>query len=228
MIITDRFVFLHLHKSGGTFVNQLLLNCVPGARQIGYHLPYAELPVAYRRLPVLGTVRDPRAYYVSWYFFQRGQRQPNALFRICSEDGSLGFAETVANLVGLHRDAARVDRLVAVFPDRFGKAGLNLTKACIDRIRGCGLGFYSFLYHRLYAGAGAVRIVRVEALRKELREALVALNGEIDARTDAFLSDMPPLNRSAHGAVDSHYDAALAARVAEADGALMDLHGYAR
>jgi len=37
MIATDRFVFLHLHKSGGTFVNECLLRHVPGARQLGYH-----------------------------------------------------------------------------------------------------------------------------------------------------------------------------------------------
>ena len=39
MIVTPRFVFLHLHKSGGTFVNTCLMQFVAGARQIGYHLP---------------------------------------------------------------------------------------------------------------------------------------------------------------------------------------------
>src|SRR3954470_21339022 len=108
MIVTDRLVFLHLHKSGGTFVNVLLMRCVPSARQIGYHLPYRELPQPYRGLPVVGTVRSPWDYYVSWYHFQRNQHNPNVLFRICSNAGQLGFKETIANLVGLSADEPRL------------------------------------------------------------------------------------------------------------------------
>jgi len=46
MIVTDRFVFLHLHKSGGTFVNECLLRFLPDARQVGYHLPRSMTPPA--------------------------------------------------------------------------------------------------------------------------------------------------------------------------------------
>ena len=35
MIVTDRFVFLQLHKSGGAFVNEALLRFVPTARVSG-------------------------------------------------------------------------------------------------------------------------------------------------------------------------------------------------
>src|SRR5688572_3515373 len=99
MIVTPRFVFLHLHKSGGTFVNELLLRYVPEARQIGYHLPWRRLPEAYRVLPVLGLVRNPWSYYVSWYSFQSRRAQPNALFRVLSDGGRLGFAATVRNML---------------------------------------------------------------------------------------------------------------------------------
>ena len=44
MIVTPRFVFLHLHKSGGTFVNESVMKFVPDARQIGYHLPRSMIP----------------------------------------------------------------------------------------------------------------------------------------------------------------------------------------
>ena len=44
MIVTDHCVFLHLHKSGGTFVNEFLMRFVPEARQIGYHLPRKLAP----------------------------------------------------------------------------------------------------------------------------------------------------------------------------------------
>ena len=226
MIISDRLVFLHLHKSGGTFVNQFLLNCVPSARQIGYHLPYSELPEPYRALPVMGTVRNPWAYYVSWYFFQSGQAKPNPLFRICSDDGQLGFEASIGNLLNLHQDDARVDRLAAALPERFGKAGLNLTRSCIQRIRGSGIGFYSFLYQRLYAGADAPRLLRVESLRQDLQEALSEIGQPMDARATQFLTEIPPLNRSAHGPVRDYYGSALRDAVARADAGLVDGHGY--
>ena len=71
MIATPRFVFIHLHKSGGTFVNECLLRFVPAARRLGYHLPRAAVPSEYAHLPVLGYVRNPWSYYVSWYAFQK-------------------------------------------------------------------------------------------------------------------------------------------------------------
>jgi hypothetical protein len=64
MILTPRFTFIHLHKSGGTFVNEVLLKYVPGARQIGHHL---RTPGATRKLDtaclppdvLLGVARVP-------------------------------------------------------------------------------------------------------------------------------------------------------------------------
>lgn len=58
MIISDSLVCLHLHKFGGTFLNALLMTCLRSARRVGYHLLYSEVPTAFRRLPVLGTVRN--------------------------------------------------------------------------------------------------------------------------------------------------------------------------
>lgn len=226
MIVCDRFAFLHLHKSGGTFVNQLLLNCVPSARQIGYHLPYREMPAEFRGLPVLGTVRNPWAYYVSWYHFQRGQSRPNALFLLCSENRELDFKGTVTNLATLHADSARIARLADYLPDNYRKAGLNLTKSCIVPLGGSGLGFYSFLYHRHYDGAAAPRLMKVERLREELRSALVDLLGSVDERSDLFLASVPDLNRSTHGAHADYYDADLRDLVAEMDGDVIHRHGY--
>ena len=81
MIVTPRFVFLHLHKSGGTLVNTGLIRYIAGARHIGYHLPRSMLPEQFASLPLLGLVRNPWSYYVSWYSFQRARPRPNALLR---------------------------------------------------------------------------------------------------------------------------------------------------
>lgn len=226
MIVTDRLAFLHLHKSGGTFVNALLLRCVPGARQIGYHLPYRELPQIYRALPVLGTVRSPWAYYVSWYHFQRARPNPNILFQICSDGGRLAFKDTIANLVCLSDDDARLDALRDGVPDDFVNHGLNLTKQCVGELRERGLGFYGFLYARLYDGARDPAIVRVEELRGELRSALSGFRVLPNACAEDFLEEAPPLNTSEHGPAAQYYDEELAALVADRDRTVVERFGY--
>ena len=95
MIASGRFVFLHLHKSGGSFVTECLLRFFPDARRLGYHLPASLLPPDLRALPLLGFVRSPWSYYVSWYAFQSQRPRPNALFRIVSEDGTLSAQGTL-------------------------------------------------------------------------------------------------------------------------------------
>ena len=226
MIVTDRLLFLHLHKSGGTFVNALLKRCVPSAEQIGYHLPYREVPAAYRDLPVVGTVRSPWAYYVSWYHFQLGVPKRNILFQLCSNEGRLGFKDTVANLVNLSGDEPRLVLLEQGLPDTYGKAGINLTKACVGELRERGLGFYSFLYERMYAGAAEPTILRAERLREELRAVLYAFGHLPDDCADRFLDESPPLNVSRHDVPSTYYDEELAALVAERDRTVVDRYGY--
>lgn len=226
MIICQAFVFLHLHKSGGTFVNHMMMKCIPKATRIGYHLPYSEIPAAFRHLPVLGTVRNPWSYYVSWYHFQAGQAKPNPLFRICSEDGSLDFAGTIRNLATLCHAPERIDVLKAVFPETFVNHGLNLTRACIETLRGKDMGFYTFLHDRLYAGAPSPRILRMERLRDELPENLTGLRGTEMMLVRDFLRSVPDLNVSEHRPYRDYYDADLRDLVGRMDRSIIEAYSY--
>ena len=226
MIVCNTFVFLHLHKSGGTFVNTMMMKCISSARRIGYHLPYAELPEAYRSLPVLGTVRNPWSYYVSWYHFQQSQARPNPLFRICSEERRLDFSGTIRNLLTLESDDDRIDRLIAAFPDHFVNHGLNLTKSCVEKIRGSGVGFYSFLHDRLYAGAVSPRILLMESLRADLHSVPLGLTPTETMLTRQFILSVPDLNVSDHKPHQDYYSPELKALVGVRDGALIDRYGY--
>jgi hypothetical protein len=226
MIVTDKLLFLHLHKSGGTFVNKLLIHCVPSAQRLGYHLPYREVPPKYRDLPVLGTVRSPWAYYVSWYHFQASRPKQNPLFQICSDRGALGFHATVANLINLSGDETRLALLEERLPETYRDVGVNLTKACVGELRERGVGFYSFLHERLYDGADEPTILRTERLRGELRAALLSLGQLPNACADQFLEEVPPLNVSQHEAPDQYYDDRLAALVADRDRTVINRYGY--
>ena len=226
MFVTDKFLFLHLHKSGGTFVNNLLKNCVPGARQVGYHLPYRMAPAELRDLPVVGTIRSPWAYYVSWYHFQLGLAERNLLFQVCSDQGTLGFEPTILNLINLWRDEPRLRALEEGLPADFQRGGLNLTRGCVGEIRSRGVGFYSFLFERLYEGAVSPIILKVEQLRDQLRDALVELGQPLNPCIARFLAEVPDLNVSRHGPVADYFDPALAQQVAAADRKLIERFGY--
>ncbi len=226
MIICDTFVFLHLHKSGGTFVNHMMVKCISSTQRIGYHLPYSEIPDAQRHLPVLGTVRNPWAYYVSWFHFQQSQARPNPLFRICSQDGSLDFSGTIRNLVTMQENDALVDQLVSVFPDTFVNYGLNMRKQCIDQIRGSGVGFYTFLYNRLYAGAKAPQILKMEELRQALYRLPLNLSAPESALVSDFLRSVPKLNVSDHRDYQDYYTPDLKALVERMDAPLIDAYAY--
>ena len=226
MIISDAFVFLHLHKSGGTFVNHMMMTCIPSARRVGYHLPYAEIPDDYRHLPVLGTVRNPWSYYVSWFHFQSGQARPNALFRLCSDDGALDFSGTIRNLVTLESDPARVAALAAAVPDHFVQHGLNLTKRCVERIDGNGLGFYAWLHDRMYAQAASPKVLTMETLREQLHRLPLGRTASETVRIRRFLEGTPPLNVSEHGPYQDYYTQELRSLVARMDAPVIDAYGY--
>lgn len=228
MIVTDRFVFLHLHKSGGSFVNECLRRHVPRARPIGYHLPASLIPEGARHLPVIGLVRNPWSYYVSWFSYQRQRPQPNALFRILSDDGRLDFNGTINRMLDLGQDDALLSRLVGALPRDYGTQGLNLPGFALAPIRGSNLGFYAFLYSYLYAGcAGPPHIGRMEELPGALLDLFDATGQAASPALREHLRVADPVNRSRHGAYAAYYDQGLRDRVATQDALVIGRHGYA-
>ena len=225
MIATERFVFLHLHKSGGSFVNALLLRHFPDARQLGYHLPRRMIPPELAQLPVLGLVRNPWSYYVSWYAFQSARQQPNALYRILSEDRRLDFETTIRNMVNLGTDEARLDRLIDALPAQYTNRGLNLPGFALRSIRGSGVGFYTFLYRYLY-GDGPALVGRMESLRSELLALLAQVGQPLSDAMREHILCAAPVNTSRHDSHAVYYGGALKELVAERDAEVIARHGY--
>ena len=68
MLITPWFSFLHVPKTGGSFVRRVLSDHLGDAVEATYHHePWEQLPD--RQLPVLCFVRNPWDWYVSWYHY---------------------------------------------------------------------------------------------------------------------------------------------------------------
>jgi hypothetical protein len=229
MIATGRFVYVHLHKSGGSFVNECLLRFFADARQIGYHLPMSLLPETLRDLPVLGFVRSPWSYYVSWYAFQAQRAQPNALFRCVSDDGTLDFKASVRNLLELGNDQPRLDRLLKLLPDHYGQSGfgLNLPNFALAPIRGSGLGFYSYLFRYMYTGTAIEPYVgKCETLRADFLGFLERVGAAATPGVCEFVQSASPRNTSNHGDWRNYYDRDLARLVAERDASVVERFDY--
>ena len=117
MIVTDKFVFVHLPRSGGTFVSDVIRKFFPSAHEIGHHLPRELLPREYSHLPVLGTVRNPWEFYVSLYHYVWPRDAASMLVSWMSENGRLGFIGSIRNLLNLGVNDERLDVLIEMLPE---------------------------------------------------------------------------------------------------------------
>ena len=118
MIITERFVFIHMHKTGGQTLNDVISDCIRDHQVLGYHFPRRMVPQEFSNLPVVGLVRNPWSWYVSWYFFNRRPNIRNSLFTIVSEGLSQGGLRQAVSLV--------LSQVSAISMGIFGDQGLTV------------------------------------------------------------------------------------------------------
>lgn len=98
MYLTQHFVFLHVPRTGGNFVRVLLEQHAPADWRLQRqhdHATVAEIPASHQHLPRLAIVRNPYAWYVSWFHFQ--QKTRDAFFLEVSDGGRLGFQDSLRN-----------------------------------------------------------------------------------------------------------------------------------
>lgn len=78
MLLTDRFVFIHQPKTGGTFVTEMLERLLarrksarggPALVNTEKHGTCDDIPEGHRGLPILSIFRNPWSRYVSQYHF---------------------------------------------------------------------------------------------------------------------------------------------------------------
>lgn len=233
MIVTERFVFIHMHKAGGQFLNDVIKRCMPDHQAIGYHFPRSEVPPAAAGLPVVGIVRNPWDWYVSWYAFNKRPGINNQLFQVVSTGGRDDFRTTVANLVNLGsadpRSAAQRAELVRLLPESLeGNRGAGLTGDSIRSLSGSGQGYLSWLFARMLGGEddGATLIGRFENLGADFLDIMRRLAvREIDS-LKIELGRQERRNVSRHTHYSHYYDDALAALVAEKEAELVARFGY--
>jgi len=224
MIVTDKFVFVHLLRSGGTFVSEVIRKFFPSAREIGYHLPRVALPTEYSHLPVLGTVRNPWEFYVSWYHHHHSNNRYLPLFCTLSENRKLDFVQTTRNALNLGVSDDKLDVLIQELPKEFNyqeRHVSNLTRDAVRKIRGSGMGLYTFRFNQMFGQADDMYFCRVESLRSDL----IAFFERIGAASDALRSYVLGLDKkniSEHLRYSTYYTPDLAELVLVRDRPLIE------
>ena len=205
MIVTDHFVYIHVSRTGGTFLNKLIMNQVPGARMLQYHGHLRDLPAAYAQLPVIGFVRNPWDWYVSMFSDYRRKRQ--FVFQILSDRGTLDFERTVSRFLNLGDGSAASRRLLQHLA-RVAPKVINAGPPARNHLPGLrsehfahypeGIGYYSWLYRLMFQAERnrAIHLGRFENLREEALRLFEATGTPITNRIAAYLEESRPLNAS--------------------------------
>ena len=228
VIVTDKFVFVHVPRSGGTFVSEVIRKFFPSAHEIGHHLPRERLPREYSHLPVLGTVRNPWEFYVSWCHYVWRRDAASIFVRWMSENGRLGFTGSMRNLLNLSVNDEQLDVVIEMLPEHvdYSRTQIpNVTKGEIRRVRGAGVGYYTFRFNQMFGNADDVFFCRLETLRQELLNFFEGIGVATDELRDYVLrSDKK--NTAEHHHYSTYYTPELAELVFIRDRQLIERFGY--
>ena len=236
MIVTDHFVYIHVSRTGGTFLNRLILDQAPGARMLRYHGHLEKLPAAYSHLPVIGFVRNPWDWYVSMFHDYRRKRQ--FVFQIISEQGTLDFESTVARFLNLGDGSGESRELLRRLTDA-APATIDTRRPGRNHLPGLrsdhfsnypsGIGYYGWLFNLMFRTGRERSILfgRFENLREDALRLFEETGVPISKSIADYLGAAPPLNASPRpGNFADAYSPALKSLVEERERGLIEKFGY--
>ena len=232
MIAAPEFLFIHLHKTGGQFVNRLLLQHYPGATALGYHLPRSEAPQPLKALPAFAFMRNPWDWYVSWYAFNAANPERNPIFRGVSEHGEADFTDTITNLLFLGHplNTAMREDIASELPEsREGNQGSGITRQVMRNFTDPDAGYLSWLTRYMCFSSGSpqgLRMGHMENLRADLPRLVEVCGGTLNPALAEAIATAPAVNASPRRDYREYYDRELRDLVAERDWAIVESYGY--
>jgi len=233
MIITERFVFVHMHKTGGQSLNAIIQRTIPSYQFIGYHYPHSEIPTCSINLPIVGIVRNPWDWYISWYAFNSGPTARSPLFAIVSDSGKADLKTTITNLVNLGSTSsssqAHRQQLIKVLPETLEQNnGVGLTKGDIRNFVNNNMGYYSWMFRRMLGDytSAQLHIGRFENLQSDFLQIMDSLSVEQTPAIKHELSQQERKNTSRHSHYSHYYDKDLQNLLAEKESGLIQHFDY--
>jgi hypothetical protein len=122
-----------------------------------------------------------------------------------------------------------LDKLVQALPDRFDyqkKHIPNLTKNVMERIRGTGLGLFTFRFNEMFGRADGIFFCRTESLRTDLMAFFESIGVASDELRDHVLAEGKK-NISEHTHYSDYYIPELSNLVSIRDRHMIERFGYA-
>jgi tetratricopeptide (TPR) repeat protein len=233
MIVTNQFVFIHMHKTGGQSLNAIISEGITDHQHIGYHHPRHDVPPEAAELPVVGMVRNPWDWYVSWYGFNRRPKTHNLLFNVISDGGTGTFKSTVTNLIRLASDRPESkqhrDDLVRMLPDTIeGNQTVGLAKDSIRDLANSETGYYSWLFDRMLGDTsdGRTHVGRFENLQDDFLAIMKRLSVPETETLQTEFNKRARKNVSRHSHYSHYYDDELRDLVASNERGLIETFNY--
>ncbi len=223
MIIAPDFVYIHLQKCGGSFVREYLTKHIPGAKYSGtVHDSVRDIPRQYRGKHILGTIRNPWDWYLSWY--ASTQRSKSGLFWLLHKNGKqTTFTEFMATIFSLKNKIHNIDfGLVSSF----------------------GIGIYTYRYIQSYCHnpsrvlkqlqsqslidntVSKIHFCRTENLRLDLMNFLITTPTGITESQKKELTTMDKVNTSKSQQHKNEYSEQLIQLVKVKDRYIVNRFGY--
>jgi hypothetical protein len=219
MLITKHFLFLHLPRTGGSFLSELCYRSLPREwripNEIHPHAPYSEVKDRFSHLPMICFVRNPWDWYVSWYHhhIENPPEGPHTIENRPMWVTAFGLGES---------DFATVVRS-ACTGESFGN------RITSDVMREQGLDHYSALY-RIKVGEGIeegkVETGSYENLREDFLSLLDRHEVPITEEFRERVRSAPPVRATRRRAYREYYDDELRALVGEKARAIIERYGY--
>lgn len=224
MLIATRFVFVHIPRTGGSFVRTVVGSRVQldaAAPETRTHAAYGDLPDKFKDRPAFCIVRNPWEWYVSWsaHVIERAEWKDPALWnpqkrRVWKSgfrSGRASFKETIT--------AACEGRVKDPVYKRMRREGVD--PARVD--------LYSAYVQTLAGRAideGAIEVGRFESLRPFVTDFLGRAGVPLEEDLVTQLAKAPPVLASTHRPYQDYYDDELRDLVGHHAGWLVDRFGY--
>jgi hypothetical protein len=214
VVITSRFVVLHMPKTGGVFLEQVCEEHLSADWRVSHalhrHAPWEEIPEAYRDVPAFYTVRNPWDWYVSWFdHVHRGRRdfdykEHKPFWQTAFAEGANDFKQTIVNAC----TGNVAHELTAIPP------GVDYYSARFRWIGGSGLA------------SGHVEVGKFESLRDDFLAFLDRHRVPVDEAFRDAVKEFEPVNVGERGPYREYYDDETRDLVGEKTREIVERYGY--